>query len=164
MNTTVDYDDDGYPIIATDEKLAALNNINEFLVPILKCKTQPAKFCDRLEAREANYRIQVVRADVDLYLRFGKTWASTNKEKSIVLARIGFRQNRKGIGAKFLLLINRLAQQYNYQYIAIECTNENSRAFAERFGFKPDRHMSNYTVHTDDLFPIIEAYCKTKDA
>lgn len=38
MDSTLDYDDDGYSIIAIDEKLAVLNSINQFLVPLLKCK------------------------------------------------------------------------------------------------------------------------------
>ncbi|CAI1544623.1 Uncharacterised protein [Serratia fonticola] len=158
---TIDYNDDRHPIIPTEEKLAVLNSINEFLIELLKCKTQPARLCGTPEERQVYFRVDVSRADVELYLRFGQSWASMNKEKSIVLAKVYFRQNRKGIGARLLLLLSRLAQEYNYPHIAIECTNENSRAFAERFGFKADQHSSNFTVLTDDLLPVIEAYCKT---
>lgn len=61
MDSLIDYDDDGYPIIAIDEKLAVLNSINEFLVPLLKCKTQPASLCDKLEEPESYFRVQAIR-------------------------------------------------------------------------------------------------------
>jgi len=73
----------------------------------------------------------------DLYLRLFPRPETGWPRETLVLARISFKEERKGHGRRLLTLITGLAPEIGYKHIAIECANENSSAFGRRFGLQP---------------------------
>lgn len=93
----------------------------------------------------------------DLYLRlFPRPEAGWPRE-TLVLARIGFKEERKGHGRRLLTLITGLASEIGYKHIAIESANENSSAFGRRFGLQPmDERESNWIGSVVDVQRALE--------
>ncbi|NUU34752.1 hypothetical protein [Pseudomonas sp. C2B4] len=93
----------------------------------------------------------------DLYLRmFPRPEAGWPRE-TLVIARIGFKDERKGHGRRLLTLMTELAPELGYKHIAIECANENSSAFGRRFGLQPmDERGSNWIGTVDDVQRALE--------
>jgi ribosomal protein S18 acetylase RimI-like enzyme len=93
----------------------------------------------------------------DIYLRlFPRPEAGWPRE-TLVLARIGFQEERKGHGRRLLTMITRLASEIGYKHIAIESANENSSAFGRRFGLQPmDELESNWIGSVFDVQRALE--------
>lgn len=141
--------------ILPQEKQQILNEIDGWLKTVYPYKNSSAYLCDPIDDIESNFRIMAQRKKYNIYIRFGKTWIS-EKEKSIVIARIGFNQKRAGHGSNLLKLLERISKLYNYKSIGIECVNDNSRAFALHFGFTEHTNDRNYFISTEKLSVIID--------
>ena len=72
----------------------------------------------------------------DIYLRLFPVPEAGWPRETLVIARIGFKQQRKGHGRNLMKLIASHASEVGYKYIAIEAANENSSAFGKRFGLE----------------------------
>ena len=59
---------------------------------------------------------------------------------------MGFKKTRKGNGTHFLSFLKDIAMKYDYDYIGLESTNDNSSAFAEHFNFKDLGDKWNYLI------------------
>ncbi|HFO4581156.1 TPA: GNAT family N-acetyltransferase, partial [Escherichia coli] len=120
--------------ILPQEKQQVLDEINRWLNTVYPYKKPPAHLCDPIDRASKFFRIDVHRKKFSIYLRLGKTWASS-QNKSIVIAKICFEKERSGYGSALLKCLAKIAEKYNYENIAIESVNEKSRSFALKFGF-----------------------------
>ncbi|WP_143054589.1 GNAT family N-acetyltransferase [Massilia timonae] len=95
--------------------------------------------------------VSVNRKAADLYLRFrpGGFWP----RDSVVIARIGFAQQRRGHGTALLAKLVELADQYNVTSIGIEQTNPQPsiQNFVRKYGFASYRNDRNWLVSIDIL-------------
>ncbi|MDH4847959.1 GNAT family N-acetyltransferase [Pseudomonas sp. BN605] len=73
----------------------------------------------------------------DIYLRLFTPPESFWPRECLVLARLGFKQQRAGHGRALVERLLKLAPEFGYRYLAIECANARSSAFAQRLGFTP---------------------------
>ncbi|GAB6009649.1 GNAT family N-acetyltransferase [Dysgonomonas reticulitermitis] len=99
-----------------------------------------------------NRTIDVRTKPINLYLRLmdmeGLWFAHT-----IVIARLGFQEERIGHGTDFLRFISKVAKEHRYKYIGLECTNEKSTAFGLKHGFRRHKESSdNYNISVKELF------------
>lgn len=93
----------------------------------------------------------------DIYLRLFPSPKAGWPRETLVLARIGFKDERKGHGRRLLKLITGLASEIGYKHIAIECANENSSAFGKRFGLQPmDERERNWIGSVVDVQRALE--------
>jgi GNAT superfamily N-acetyltransferase len=95
--------------------------------------------------------IDVGRAAVRLYLRFrvGDSWPVG----SIVIAVIGFQDQRRGHGRALLSQLVDMAPRYGYQNIEIEQTGGDAsiQAFVRKFGFTNSSDERNWIIPVDQL-------------
>lgn len=105
-----------------------LGSLNQYLLKRFNYIKPPARF-----GLSEKY-MDVKRVKVDLYLRFFDV-KPLREKPTIVIARIGFREQRNGHGRAFLQFISEIAVKYQYEFIELESCNSNSRAFAKKFGF-----------------------------
>lgn len=87
----------------------------------------------------------------DIYLRLFPAPEAGWPRETLVIARIGFKQQRKGHGRNLLRLLTALAPEMGYKHIAIESANENSSAFGKRFGFKPLHSGRSWLGSVEDI-------------
>lgn len=142
-------------IILPKEKQQILDEINTWLDSIYPYKRPAAGLCDSIDRDSNFFRVDAHRKKFRLYLRFGKTWVSS-QSKSIVIAQIGFEKQRSGHGTELLKLLTKIAKTYNYELIAIESVNDNSRAFTLRFNFSEYNSENNYIIRTESLRDILQ--------
>lgn len=142
-------------IISPKEKKQILDEINTWLYLIYPYKRPAAGLCDSIDRDSNFFRVDAHRKKFRLYLRFGKTWVSS-QSKSIVIAQIGFEKQRSGYGTALLKLLTKIARTYNYELIAIESVNANSRAFALRFNFSEYDSDKNYIIQAESLREILQ--------
>ncbi len=129
--------------------LAALNN---YLIEQFKYKTNPASF------GLTTSTIIAERKKFKLYFRLVDKSGGLWKADTFVIARISFRKERTGLGTHLLQFLSELVRVYEFRYIGIESTNENSTAFANKFGFSPIDEY-NYVISIEKLID----YFKSKD-
>lgn len=87
---------------------------------------------------------------IDLYIRWqpnSKIW----KDDTLVIARIGFQEKRKGHGTDLLNFIVSLGDKYNYKKIVIECANDNSSGFARHHGFQQVENTNNWVLYLNGM-------------
>lgn len=65
-----------------------------------------------------------------MYLRY-----KPGNEKTVVIARIGFKEEKKGNGTILLKFISEIAEKYDIGTVSLECVNENSYNFGIKMGF-----------------------------
>ena len=122
--------------------------LNEYLMARFKYKALPAY-------RTLNRGTNIItrrRVKFDLYLRFYYSQTPRRPANTIVIARLGFRKTRKGNGTHFISFLKRIALKYDFEYISLECTNENSSAFAKHFDFKESKYGNeDYIIAIKDL-------------
>lgn len=70
----------------------------------------------------------------DLYFRVTPPKGGFWEPDTLVIARIEFKPARKGHGRRFMAFLVECADRIGYSKIGIESTNENSEAFAAKFG------------------------------
>ncbi|UFP98265.1 hypothetical protein [Pseudomonas fitomaticsae] len=84
----------------------------------------------------AGHTVNALGDEYELYLRItpppGGIWDSD----TLVIARIGFKEHRRGHGRKFIHFLVDCASILGYSKIGLECTNEKSNAFGRRLGFQ----------------------------
>lgn len=76
----------------------------------------------------------------DLYIRFGDCRIAAPDHKSIVVARIGFRQKKRGHGTELLKVLCIFGQRFGYEFLQVECPNPDCLEFMRKLGFK-DTHI-----------------------
>ncbi len=86
---------------------------------------------------------------IDLYLRIRRV-ESLFPSDCLIIARIDFRKERIGQGSNFVGFLAEIALKYGYKYIGLESTNEKSRVFAEKLGFR-SIDGSNDAVSVENL-------------
>ncbi|ROI05745.1 hypothetical protein EGI16_05020 [Chryseobacterium sp. G0240] len=88
----------------------------------------------------------------DIYLRLFDEERYKGKE-TLVIARLFYlREQRKGHGKDFLIFLTKLAIKTGFQYLSFENCNDNSKKFAEHFGFKQSIEFPHfYTIKVNDL-------------
>jgi len=87
--------------------------------------------------------------DIDLYLRLRRK-ESQFPPDCLIIARIGFNQERIGHGTDFIRFLTEIAVKYGFKHIAIESTNEKSSSLAEKLGFYSIDGF-NYVVSVENL-------------
>ncbi|WP_462155994.1 N-acetyltransferase [Pseudoalteromonas piscicida] len=80
-------------------------------------------------------RIHAWNKKVNLYIRYKPNY-KPYLPNTLVLARIGFYQSRKGHGTDLLKFLKAHSTQYGIEHIALESVNENSKAFCKASGFE----------------------------
>jgi len=86
---------------------------------------------------------------VDIYLRIRRV-KSLFPPDCLIIARIGFNNERVGHGSHFVVFLAEIALKYGFKHIGIESANHKSRAFAEKLGFQ-SIDGSNYAVSVKEL-------------
>ena len=122
------------------QKLCVL--INGYLKRKFGCKSDPAY--DTLDQA-----IYAKAYEFDIYLRCQgilKEWPG----KTLVMARLSFRNQRVGHGASLVTFLAMKARKLGYEYLGIEHTNENSAAFAKKLGFDKYLKTNNWVVNIDE--------------
>lgn len=100
--------------------------------------------------------IGINRAAVDLYLRFNDS--DIGPGKTVVIARIGFRAQRRGHGTRLLSKLVGMADRYGITSIGVEQTGSDPRIqnFVRKFGFRNHMNESNWIVSVDALRKCLE--------
>ena len=80
----------------------------------------------------------------DLYLRVFGHKTDFWPEGTLVIARIGFKNIKKGHGTALLRFLVEHADEVGYAHIAIECANANAQAFGVKLGF--DNYCDNHFI------------------
>ena len=120
--------------------------VNEYVMNRFKYKNPPANITSGTNI------LMPPKAQISIYLRFFheqvyKLWPP----KPIIIAQLGFKKTRKGNGTHFLSFLKDIAMRYDYDYIGLESTNDNSSAFAEHFNFKDLGDKWNYLISIKEL-------------
>ena len=68
----------------------------------------------------------------------------------LIIARIGFNQERIGHGTAFIRFLTEIAIKYGFNHIGMESTNEKSSSLAEKLGFHSIDGF-NYMVSVENL-------------
>lgn len=92
----------------------------------------------------------------DLYFRLFAQPDDVCPRDCLVIARIGFKQQRVGHGRALIELLVELAPQFGYRFLAVECANANSSAFAERLGFSPYDNRRHWVGSVDAIREALE--------
>lgn len=81
----------------------------------------------------------------DLYFRY-----KPKNQDILIIARIGFKEQKKGYGTSLLNFLSEVSLKHNINYIYIESYNKNSLEFGKKLGFEVmnDFYM---TISTEDL-------------
>ncbi|OYU09129.1 MAG: hypothetical protein CFE47_01910 [Pseudomonas sp. PGPPP1] len=88
--------------------------------------------------------------EYELYLRVTPPKGGIWDSDTLVIARIGFKEHRRGHGRNFMAFLVESAGSIGYSKIGLECTNDKSDAFGKRFGLQKHgvyNHLLG-TVHT----------------
>ncbi|MBL4656590.1 MAG: hypothetical protein JKX73_01220 [Flavobacteriales bacterium] len=92
-----------------------------------------------------NSTIDARRSKFDLYFRF-----KPENENKLVIARMGFKEQKKGHGTRLLKFISAISKKYEIKYISIESVNKNSFEFGKKIGFS-DLGNGNMKITSEDL-------------
>lgn len=87
----------------------------------------------------------------DIYLcMFKKPYVFWSRE-CLVLARIGFKEQRVGHGRALVELLVSLAPDLGYRFLVVEFANAYSAAFAEKLGFVPYENGLHWVGSVDAI-------------
>jgi hypothetical protein len=113
------------------------NELNRYLQDNYSLKRPPAH-CNikTVDARRSKF---------DLYFRYKPL-----DENQLVIARIGFKEQKKGHGTKLLKFLSEIIQSHGIESIILECVNENSYNFGIKMGFT-DIGNSKMMISSRDL-------------
>lgn len=114
------------------------NELNKYLQENYSYKNPPA-YC--------NYSTTITarRAKFDLYFRYNYM-----NENILVIARLGFKTQRKGHGTKLLKFISEIANKHNIKEIYLESVNDIAYEFGKKNGFT-DMKYKNMMISSEDL-------------
>jgi len=124
--------------------------LNKYLKKRFDYKTNPADI-------EFPHLVSAKRRSFDIYLRCSGNIVDW-PEKTLVIARIYFKKQRKGYGTDLVMFLASNAAELGYKYIGIEQANEKCSAFAKKMRFLPYKNISNYNntwlVGIDNILAI----------
>jgi len=101
--------------------------------------------------------VKAETAKYDLYFRLFPNPKTIWPRDTLVIARINFKEQRKGHGRKLLTMLVDLSAEIGYDKIAIETTtSEASARFAERFGFQPINKGNDWIGSVTDVREALE--------
>ncbi|PCK30446.1 hypothetical protein [Pseudoalteromonas piscicida] len=110
-----------------------IHEFNEQLNNYLKARFNYKRRVSKVTVLEN--KIDAWKKKVVLYIRYKPNY-SPYLPNTLVLARIGFHQSRKGHGTDLLKFLKQQGAQYGIEHIAVEMVNENSKAFCKASGFE----------------------------
>jgi len=90
----------------------------------------------RDHVNRVGFTLNAKRVQYDLYLRVFGHKTDFWPEGTLVIARIGFKNIKKGHGTALLRSLVEHADEVGYAHIAIECANANAQAFGVKLGFE----------------------------
>jgi len=124
---------------------------NSFIHSHYRYKRDPIKIVNH------GYVLTGRRTGFTLYLRWYPTESCSGKN-TLEVAQISFYPNKKGKGTAFLKFIANNSLKYDIKIVVIESTNENSAAFAKKFGFEKDfkGYKFNWGISTKKLRKYFE--------
>lgn len=95
--------------------------------------------------------VGINRAAVDLYLRFNASEIGSGN--TVVIARIGFRAQRRGHGTRLLAKLAEMADRYDVTSIGVEQTGPDPsiQNFVRKFGFQNHINHENWIASVDVL-------------
>ena len=122
------------------------DDVNSFIHSHYRYKRDPVRVVNN------GYVVQGKRASFNLYLRWYPTESCSGKN-TLEIGQVRFNPNRKGKGTSFLEFIANNSIKYCINTVVIESTNENSSAFAKKFGFEKDfkGYIHNWGISTKKL-------------
>ena len=94
--------------------------------------------------------VSAYRKKFDIYLRFPSEKYKTWNNETLIIARMYFTKTRVGHGTSLLKFLVEQSALYEYKYIGLEMTNDDSAAFAKKFKFKPF-NGKDWRVNIEDL-------------
>lgn len=104
-----------------------------------------------------NGTIGVFRVKVELYLRF-KPIGDIFNANSLVVARIGFREQQRGEGTSLLKFFIEVAGRYNIENIAFEEVGTDlCRNFTDKWGFEKIYNDKQRTITVETLRKNLDA-------
>ena len=137
----------------------------------LTAEQELVEFISALEVflkQQFNYRTQVCqkglgptvmasRHAVALYVRYKPAHFAVDFDRPIVITRMGFHKTRHGHGRALLSFLVEQAEKFGLGSVVLESTNEESSAFAQKFGFiKCSRIRRNWHVPIPVLSDYLE--------
>lgn len=139
--------DDVWEDFAEEQRDYLIPHLREFL---LKRFTYKPRY---IQQRVTNSfgTISARTKQFDLYFRLFSQPDDICPRDCLVIARIGFKQQRAGHGRALIELLVELAPQFGYRFLAVECANANSSAFAERLGFSPYDNRRHWVGSVDTI-------------
>lgn len=97
------------------------------------------------------YLVDARRKRYDLYFRVTPPKSILWDSNTLVVARIGFHQERKGHGTDMMAFLVRIAGQVGYTHIGIEQANENATAFGAKLGFTQFVTEKNFLASVEEV-------------
>lgn len=96
--------------------------------------------------------VKAETAKYELYFRLFPNPKTIWPRDTLVIAKINFKEQRKGHGRKLLGMLVDLSEEIGYDKIAIETTiSEASASFAKRFGFQPINKGNDWIGSVTDV-------------
>jgi len=99
----------------------------------------------------------------DLYLRLFLRPDDFWPRECLILARLMFKEQRVGHGRGLLEMLVKLAPEFGYKFLAIECANKNASAFGERMGFTSYENGRHWVAAVHDIQRALSAQCQEKN-
>lgn len=100
--------------------------------------------------------VSALTRQFDLYFRlFGRPDENCPRD-TLVIARIGFEQQRVGHGRALVERLVGLAPKLGYRHLLIECANTKASAFAEGLGFTPFENRRHWVGSIDTIRQALE--------
>ncbi|MBX8565727.1 hypothetical protein K5D44_13590 [Pseudomonas cichorii] len=87
----------------------------------------------------------------DLYFRVTPLSATGWDSNTLVVARIGFAERRKGHGKNLMEFLVKVSASIPYTYIGLEQTNTSATAFGIKFGLKQHGEGQNFLASVDKV-------------
>ncbi|HFG4561770.1 GNAT family N-acetyltransferase [Acinetobacter baumannii] len=143
MNTSLNYDEDSFPLIQLDEQIELCKAIDNFLINKLHIpENQTFISGPRRQGGASHFQIKSSNYENDFYFRFGKYNDLDPSEKCIVISRIRFEKERQGYGTELIKFLCTVGEKYGYQSLIFECPNLNCLAFMEKLGFNKGNRLA----------------------
>lgn len=144
---SADASDEVWKQFANQRCTALLPHLNEYILDRFSYKPRYVK----QQLHSSFGTISALTRQYDIYIRmFGRPDDLWPRER-LVLARIGFKEQKAGHGRSLVSRLVELAPAFGYRYIGIECANANSSAFAERLGFTSYQQGTHWLAEVDNL-------------
>ncbi|QZP26312.1 hypothetical protein [Pseudomonas mosselii] len=126
----------------SERALAAIRarRFSELLSPYLyqRFGEQPRR-CHYVDGNVLNFYAEAY----ELYLKVTPPSGGFWGEETLVVARFGFKDRRKGHGTDFIRFLLSFAKDIGYTKIGLECTNQFSDAFGRKLGFQQYGEYNN---------------------